>query len=365
MGLTEGVRGERNQMYFFIFLALSLHTVSGQSRCSDLVCLPQKYSKFKLPAESNNKIGIRFDLEEISKVDDWGSSITFSMYFNVEWNEPRLILGPQFGSKNELKPVSSGYLDKVWLPNIFVYNLKSYKVTEVFGKLAGVWVNSDKDILHSQAASATILCPMDFQNFPLDSQTCEFRLGSYSYNHEKMPFKTKHAGIYRLKERAHLPLQYHVELKPLSEPVIDYVALGNFSTAGFELSLSRKISPYITSYYLPSALLVCLSWITFLLPMEAVLGRLSVAMIPLFFLLHMLGSITSCSPKSADGMNALQIWTVSCLAFVLATFLQSAFLIRRNVNKSGLSDRKLEIWSVGGYFFLFVIFNISYWAAYI
>ena len=49
--------------------------------------------------------------------------------------------------------------------------------------------------------------------------------------------------------------------------------------------------------------------------------------------------------------------TISCF--------RSAFLIRRNVNKSGLSDKKLEIWSVGGYFFLFVIFNISYWAAYI
>ena len=76
-------------------------------------------------------------------------------------------------------------------------------------------------------------------------------------------------------------------------------------------------------FHNPPALLVCLSWITFLLPMEAMLGRLSVAMIPLFFLLHMLSSITSCFPKSANGLNALQIWTVSCLAFVLATFLQS------------------------------------------
>ena len=199
-------------MLLFVFLVVSLNclAVSGQSKCSDQVCLPSKYSKFKLPAETNNKVSVTFDLEEISKIDDWSSSITFSMYFNVEWNEPRLILGPQFGTKKELKPVSSGYLDKVWLPNIFVYNLKSFQVTEVFGKLAGVWVDSDKNILHSQAAGATFFCPLDFKNFPLDSQTCEFRLGSYSYNDEKMPFNTKHAGIYRLKERAHLPLQYDV-----------------------------------------------------------------------------------------------------------------------------------------------------------
>ena len=133
------------------------------------------------------------------------------------------------------------------------------------------------------------------------------------------------------------------ELKTLSDPVINYGVLGNFSTAGFQLLLSRKISPYITSYYLPSGnyivqfkilrrltkifcnfpgLLVCLSWITFLIPMEAVLGRLSVAMIPLFYLLHLLVNITASFPKSTDGMNALQIWLLSCLGFVLATFLQ-------------------------------------------
>ena len=41
-------------------------------------------------------------------------------------------------------------------------------------------------------------------------------------------------------------------MKSLSEPYINYGELGNFSIAGFELLLSRKISPYITSYYLPS-----------------------------------------------------------------------------------------------------------------
>ena len=41
-------------------------------------------------------------------------------------------------------------------------------------------------------------------------------------------------------------------MKSLPEPLINYGALGNFTTAGFQLLLSRKISPYIASYYLPS-----------------------------------------------------------------------------------------------------------------
>ena len=212
-----GLGGQRRKMYVLVFLAVSLHyvAVSGQSRCSEKVCLPSNYSKSKLPAETQNKVSITFDLEEISKIDDWSSSITFSMYFNVEWNEPRLILGPQFGTKKPgaMEPLSSGYLDKMWLPNIFVDNLKSYKVTEVFRKLAGVWVDSDKNILYSQAATVTFFCPLNFKNFPLDSQTCVFRVGSYSYDDERMSFNTKHYGNATLKQtfsQQTLPLQYDV-----------------------------------------------------------------------------------------------------------------------------------------------------------
>ena len=40
------------------------------------------------------------------------------------------------------------------------------------------------------------------------------------------------------------------------------MALGmNYSTAGFELILTRKMSFYIITYYLPSGLFVGISWV--------------------------------------------------------------------------------------------------------
>ncbi len=44
-----------------------------------------------------------------------------------------------------------------------------------------------------------------------------------------------------------------------------YMALGmNYSVAGFEMVLTRKISFYVVTYYLPSGLFVVVSWISFL-----------------------------------------------------------------------------------------------------
>ena len=44
------------------------------------------------------------------------------------------------------------------------------------------------------------------------------------------------------------------EINPLSpeDAVLDYGQLGNFSLAGFEMVLTRYVSTYIITYYLPS-----------------------------------------------------------------------------------------------------------------
>ena len=48
------------------------------------------------------------------------------------------------------------------------------------------------------------------------------------------------------------------EIQPLSpeDAVLDYGQLGNFSLAGFEMVLTRYVSTYIITYYLPSGKLL-------------------------------------------------------------------------------------------------------------
>ena len=42
----------------------------------------------------------------------------------------------------------------------------------------------------------------------------------------------------------------------------------NYSTTGFQLVLTRKMSFYVVTYYLPSGLFVVVSWISFLVNPE-------------------------------------------------------------------------------------------------
>ena len=68
------------------------------------------------------------DIDEVRHVDDQDYSITISMYFNVEWNEPRLNMVTSNSSETVMVPTSVELVKDLWLPNIFIYNLKTFKV---------------------------------------------------------------------------------------------------------------------------------------------------------------------------------------------------------------------------------------------
>ena len=62
--------------------------------------------------------------------------------------------------------------------------------------------------------------------------------------------------------------------------------------AGFELTLQRKVSHYIITYYLPSGMFVIVSWISFLVPPEIVPGRMTLLVTVFLVLVNIFNSIT-------------------------------------------------------------------------
>ena len=64
-------------------------------------------------------------------------------------------------------------------------------------------------------------------------------------------------------------LDYDIEIYSLSPEDKQYSALNmNYSVAGFQIVLARKMSFYVVTYYLPSGLFVVVSWISFLVNPE-------------------------------------------------------------------------------------------------
>ena len=127
--------------------------------------------------------------------------------------------------------------------------------------MKGLWIEGNKLICNIEVI-ATIYCPMQFDNYPMDKQHCPFQVGSFSHNGSYMTF---HLDKYvDMNEFQTSVLDYHIEKSELREEYTKFHWAGsvnNYSLTGFEMHLQRKVHNYITNYYLPSGLFVVVSWV--------------------------------------------------------------------------------------------------------
>ncbi|XP_040566993.1 glycine receptor subunit alpha-2 [Lepeophtheirus salmonis] len=417
--LPRGLMTNESILYVFFLLIISaaVETRGSGFRCgtgNHLACTPRNYSKFDLPVKKGvNHITVSIDIAEVLRINDKDYSITFSGYFNVKWQESRIELSPDFGEEvagpgvnttnnpNIVVPMSTEFVKDVWMPDIFIYSLKTYKVMDVLNKLAGLWIGADKTILYSQATHITFICPMRFDKFPLDTQVCKFQVGSCSYDDTKMRFMTENAGYQSPKTANSIALDYDIQIKMLSKEDQVFLGggLGNFSLAGFELVLHRYVSTYIITYYLPSGLFVIVSWISFLIPMDVIPGRMALLVTLFLVLVNIFNTVTTNTPK-AEGLTAIEAWMLACILFVFGALIEYAAILfkkQRHVSaqhklnirvvckdnlkyevheqrppptRVSLQQLAEEYWRIDKFFLisfpiLFFIFNIIYWLAFI
>ena len=308
------------------------------SPTSQSACLPPNYSKFELPNPTGiNPISVEILIEEVLRINDKDYSITFSCYYNINWPDKRIFFKDEFGMEQMksmppntnktmnpdiIVPMNLEMTKDLWLPNVMIYNLKTYKVMDVLSKLAGLWIRADYVVSYSEATHITFICPMHFDKFPLDTQTCKFLVGSYSYDDSQMTFVTANAK-YNNKESNSIALDYEIEINRLSkqDSLLIFEGLGNFSLAGFELVLRRYVSTYIITYYLPSGLFVIVSWISFLIPMDVIPGRMALLVTLFLVLVNIFNNVTTNTPK-AEGLTAIEAWMLACILFVFGALIE-------------------------------------------
>ena len=148
------------------------------------------------------------------------------------------------------------------------------------------------------------------------------QVGSFNYDMAKMVFVNEF--VPDDKEAIKSILDYQITIKDLPAEQTHYMALGmkfpcqitfqlttsiyftgmNYSVAGFELILQRKMSFYIVTYYLPSGLFVVVSWISFLVNPEVIPGRMTLLVTIFLVLINIFNTIQTNSPK-AEGLTGM------------------------------------------------------------
>ena len=100
----------------------------------------------------------------------------------------------------------------------------------------------------------------------------------------------------------------------------------NYSSEGFTLRIKRQYRKHIMNYYLPSTLIIMLSWVSFVIPPEVIPGRMGLLVTLVLVLVNLFGTVIANRPPTSQ-LTMLDIWILVCLFFAWDAFLAYAALL--------------------------------------
>ena len=109
--------------------------------------------------------------------------------------------------------------------------------------------------------------------------------------------------------------------------------------SGFHISLKRNPRMYLATYFAPCALMVVVSWVSFLINPDVVPGRLGL----LLMLINLNNSVAASSPVSAN-LNPLLVWIITSEAFVFLALTEYALILATSkfCGKSNVKPDKID-----------------------
>uniref|UniRef100_A0A914CR22 Glutamate-gated chloride channel n=1 Tax=Acrobeloides nanus TaxID=290746 RepID=A0A914CR22_9BILA len=242
----------------------------------------------------------------MSNVDEANMAYDIQITFREQWNDSRLA----YGKPNDGLP-SFIILNKeqdIWRPDTFFANEKSSHRHEIDRPNILIRIHKDGQVLYSVRISLTLSCPMNFQYYPLDVQNCLLDFASYAYTTEDIEYRWKDgldpvqikAGV-----TASLPQFFLKNL--LTDTCTSVTNTGSYSCLRTMLKLTRLFGYHLFHVYLPGAMLVIISWVSFWLDPSAVLGRVTLGVATLLTMVIQSGNVNNRLPL-VSYIKAIDVW---------------------------------------------------------
>ena len=258
-------------------------------------CIPSNYKREVAPWEyrhlTNTSMpwNYHFDfyLSNVHEINERSQTLRISMYFELKWHEPRLRVNKSATAWRSEDYVSTSMLNSeiFWYPDIDVHGVQKSSRQLFMNDLYGILIYKRQKILYSSRSDVTLSCPMNFNRYPFDSQTCPFRVSGY-YDDDEIVDCTCNVDHYFMAEFA-TTLQYTIEIvkQPLNYRTITNRGR-NYTRCGLAIVFTRSKTQLFFQVYLTTGMLVVVSWASFLINPNIVPGRMGLLVTLLLVLVN-------------------------------------------------------------------------------
>lgn len=242
-----------------------------------------------------------------------------SMYLRQEWRDPRLSFEPLPNKIVQFR-LGEGSWTKIWIPDTFFRNEKRANFHEVTVENRLLRLNATGHLWYVTKISATLSCPMKLQKYPLDTQKCPMMFESFGYTMDTMYFSWLGNAV-DVDKDLEMP-QFSLVDQQKHDCSQNYTA-GAFPCLSIEFVLHREIGFFIIQVYVPSMLIVILSWVSFWINIDASPARVSLGLLTVLATTTMSGGARESLPR-VSYIKAIDVWMIVCLVFVFASLIEYA-----------------------------------------
>ncbi|KAK2159281.1 hypothetical protein LSH36_155g04080 [Paralvinella palmiformis] len=278
-------------------------------------------ARIRPPNADNGTVVVKVNLYvlSLSSISAINMEFTTDIYFREFWNDPRLIYadGPPHIS------LSSRFIDQIWTPDLYFPNEKSAKLHGVTMPNRLLRIFPDGNVVFSIRMTLVFSCPMEFEAFPMDTQTCAIKIESYAYETHELQLAWQDPPV-EIDDELELP---QFELMEINNVTChkQYKTTGKFPCLKVTFSLYRRLGSFLLQVYIPSTLIIIVSCISFWINMDAVAARISLGVTTVLTMTTHLTGLTNSVPK-VSYPKAIDIWMSMAMLFVFTALLEYAFV---------------------------------------
>lgn len=281
------------------------------------------YDKMRPPKQQGNATKVLFHVTVMSldTIDESSMTYTCDIFFAQSWKDYRLMLPDNMTSEYRLLPVE--WLTEIWRPDSFFKNAKSVTFQTMTIPNHYIWLYQDKSILYMVKLTLVLSCAMNFKNYPHDEQLCNLKIESISHTTDDLIFEWDPQMPLDVDRGIELP-QLELTHNFTGDCTTAY-STGNFTCLEVVFKFKRRLGYYLFHTYVPTCLIVIMSWISFWIKPEAVPARVTLGVTSLLTLsTQHANSQKSLPPVSY--IKAIDVFMSGCTVFVFLSLMEYALV---------------------------------------
>ncbi|KOX73989.1 Glycine receptor subunit alpha-3, partial [Melipona quadrifasciata] len=273
---------------------------------------PKLYDKMRPPKKDGQATVVYFHVTVmgLDSIDETSMTYAADIFFAQTWKDNRLRLPENMTSEYRLLEVD--WLKNMWRPDSFFKNAKSVTFQTMTIPNHYLWLYKDKTILYMVNLTLKLSCAMNFLIYPHDTQ-------ELSHTTDEMIFQWDPDVPLVVDENIELPQLQLV--KNYTADCTQVYSTGNFTCLEVIFVLKRRLGYYLFHTYVPTCLIVIMSWVSFWIKPEAAPARVTLGVTSLLTLSTQHAKSQASLPP-VSYLKAVDAFMSVCTIFVFMALME-------------------------------------------